>query len=249
MVVCVNTTGQRSPCSRAFQVGNPLATSVPSPVGLTVAPASQELVSQFNSLLENDTYFGLLATIEAETLKPLDLLSPVAPAASFADNLSVLAPYLKPTEALYIILRRHDTAPRFVAITYVPDSAKVRQKMLFASTRLTLTRELGSEHFRETLFVTDPDELSARGFEKHDAHVKLDAPLTEEEQTLGAVKRAEQEAGSGTGVKEIHLSNHMKLPVDEAATAALKELGEGSGRVLASLVCPFLPPRCPPMIG
>lgn len=108
--------------------------------------------------------------------------------------------------------------------------------MLFASTRLTLTRELGSEHFRETLFVTDADELSARGFEKHDAHVKLDAPLTEEEQTLGAVKRAEAEAGSGTGVKEIHLSNHMKLPVEEDATAALKELGAGSGRVLVSLV-------------
>ncbi|KAH6693431.1 twinfilin-2 [Plectosphaerella plurivora] len=197
--------------------------------------ASQELVSQFNTLLGSDSYFGLLATIESETLKPLDLLSPVAPGASFADNLSVLAPYLKPNEALYLILRRHDTIPRFVAISYVPDAAKVRQKMLFASTRLTLTRELGSEHFRETLFVTDADELTARGFEKHDAHVKLDAPLTEEEQTLGAVKRAEQEAGSGTGVKEIHLSSHMKLPVDQAATSALKELGEGSGRVLASL--------------
>lgn len=160
----------------------------------------------------------------------------MSPTASFSENLSTLTPHLKPTEALYIILRRHDTAPKFIAVTYVPDSAKVRQKMLFASTRLTLTRELGSEHFRETLFVTDADELSAAGFDKHDAHVKLDAPLTEEEQSLGAVKRAEQEAGAGTGVKEIHLSGHMKMPLQDDAIAAMKELGQPGGRVLTMLV-------------
>jgi len=200
--------------------------------------ASQELVSQFNDLLSSDSHFGLLATIESESLKPVSLLSPVSPSASFSENLSTLTPHLSPTEALYIILRRHDTAPKLIAVSYVPDAAKVRQKMLFASTRLTLTRELGSEHFRETLFVTDAAELTAAGFEKHDAHVKLDAPLTEEEQSLGAVKRAEQEAGSGTGVKEIHLSNHMKMPLAEDAIAAMKELAEGSGRNLTALVHP-----------
>jgi len=41
-----------------------------------------------------------------------------------------------------------------VAITYVPDKAPVRQKMLYASTRLTLTRELG-----EFLFVCQRDSL------------------------------------------------------------------------------------------
>lgn len=155
---------------------------------------------------------------------------------SFSDNLSGLEPHLKPDVALYIILRRHEDAPRFIAITYVPDSAKVRQKMLFASTRLTFVRELGTEHFRETIFVTTPEELSVKGFEKHDAHNKLAAPLTEEEQQLGEVKRAEQEAGQGTGHKAIHLSKNFAMPISDEAIAALKEVGEDGGRPVTMLV-------------
>lgn len=122
-------------------------------------------------------------------------------------------------------------------MTYVPDAAPVRQKMLFASTRLTLVRELGSEHFRETIFATTAEELTPAGFEKHDAHSALAAPLTEEERTLGDVKRAEQEAGGGTGTREIHLSKSLAMPVAEDALAALKALGdEGSGTGLVMLV-------------
>ncbi|KAL2753854.1 hypothetical protein ACRALDRAFT_2043000 [Sodiomyces alcalophilus JCM 7366] len=197
--------------------------------------ASDELHSQFNSLLSSDTHFGLLATIESETLQPLKVLPRASPSASFSDSLSSLAQHLTPNEALYIILRRYDTAPHLIAVTYVPDAAKVRQKMLFASTRLTLTRELGTEHFRETIFATASEELSPSGFDKHDAHNDLDAPLTEEEKSLGAVKRAEQEAGSGTGVREIHLSKSLSMPLAEDVIAAMKEAAQEGGRVLTML--------------
>lgn len=125
-----------------------------------------------------------------------------------------------------MILRRHSTDPRFVAATYIPDSAPVRQKMLFASTRLTLVRELGSEHFRETIFATTPEELTAAGFEKHDAHANVEAPLTEEEESLGQVKRAEAEAGQGSGRREIHLSKSLAMPVNEDALGALEAVGK-----------------------
>lgn len=110
--------------------------------------------------------------------------------------------------------------------------------MLFASTRLTLVRELGSEHFRETIFTTTADELSPAGFDRHDKHTSLDAPLTEEERTLADVKRAEAEAGAGTGVREIHMSSTMNMPVKEDALKALADLGRGDGRVLVMLVSP-----------
>lgn len=108
--------------------------------------------------------------------------------------------------------------------------------MLFASTRLTLVRELGSEHFRETIFATTAKELTSQGFEKHDAHTALDAPLTEEEKSLGEVKRAEQEAGSGTGKREIHLGTQMAMPMGDDAIMSLKELAMGEGRGVVSLV-------------
>lgn len=185
-------------------------------------------------MLESPDTFGLIVTIENESLVPVTTLP--AKSSSFAENLAGLKGHLKPDAALYIILRRFDSAPHFLAITYVPDSARVRQKMLFASTRLNFVRELGSEHFRETILVTTPEELSEKGFQKHDAHSKLDAPLTEEERSLGEVKKAEQEAGTGTGVREIHLSKSMAMPVTEEAIAAMKEVGQEGGRVVTMLV-------------
>ncbi|GAP87707.1 putative cofilin tropomyosin-type actin-binding protein [Rosellinia necatrix] len=195
--------------------------------------ASQELVSRFNSLLSETSQFGLLVTISSEALTPLASLPRSSP--DFKSNLKQLAPYLKPDEPIYALLRRHDKAPFLVAVTYVPDAAKVRQKMLFASTRLTLVRELGTEHFRETIFATVADELSAAGFDRHDKHTDLEAPLTEEERTLGEVKRAEAEAGAGTGVREIHLSSTMSMPAKADALSALAELGQGCGRALVML--------------
>ncbi|KAI1488342.1 hypothetical protein F5X96DRAFT_90432 [Biscogniauxia mediterranea] len=189
--------------------------------------ASQELVSQFNNLLTDTSIFGLLVTIDNEALTPLATLPKSS--SSFNDNLSQLAPHLKPDGALYVILRRYDEPPYLVIATYVPDTAKVRQKMLFASSRLTLVRELGSEHFRDTIFATDADELSPEGFAKHDRHNELEAPLTEEERTLGEVKRAEAEAGAGTGIRKIHMSQTMSLPVAPDALEALKALGRGEG--------------------
>ncbi|CAM1505150.1 Fc.00g107870.m01.CDS01 [Cosmosporella sp. VM-42] len=195
--------------------------------------ASQELQAEFNSLLASADTFGLLATIERESLVPVTSLPSTG--SSFTENLASLQPHITSNEARYIVLRRYDTAPAFVVITYVPDSAKVRQKMLFAATRLTFVRELGLEHFRETIFATTPEELSEKGFQKHDAHTKLDAPLTEEEQALGEVKRAEQEAGAGTGTREIHLSKSFHMPVTEEAIAAMREVGQDGGRVVAFL--------------
>jgi len=159
---------------------------------------------------------------------------------SFSDDLNLLAPHLVHNVALYIILRRYDsseTAP-FVAITYVPDSAPVRQKMLFASTRLTLVRELGIERFRETIFATTKEELTKEGFEKHDKHVKLDAPLTEEEQSLGDVKRKEAEEGRGMNARKSHVSSGgVSMPISDEAVRALEGLAGDSGDNLVQLVC------------
>lgn len=133
-----------------------------------------------------------------------------------------------------------------MAVTYVPDAAPVRQKMLFASTRLTLVRELGTEHFRETFFATTADELTSAGFEKHDAHTALEAPLTEEEKSLGEVKRAEQEAGRGTSTRETHLSNNLNTPVADDVIDALKELASEQRSLVMLVRASPAPTRLPP---
>ncbi|MCJ1334515.1 Twinfilin-1 [Thelotrema lepadinum] len=194
--------------------------------------ASRELNDAFNSLVSSPTAErGLLVGIEKESLVPKETIR--LSSTDFFDDLNALDTLLHEDQAAYIILRRYQNAPDgFVAVTYVPDKAKVRQKMLFASTRLTLVRELGAERFRETLFATTKNELTPEGWRKHDKHGELQAPLTEEEQTLQGVKAAEAEASMGTTSRSSHVSGSLSLPMSDAARQALKDLLTGNDNLV-----------------
>lgn len=189
--------------------------------------ASQELHDAFKTLVSIPSQRGLLATIKDESLVPITALD--SESSDFLSDLSSLSSHLKDNEALYVILRRYDNASDgYIAVTYVPNAAPVRQKMLFASTRLTLVRELGIERFRETIFATEKAELTAEGFKKHDDHNNLAAPLTEEEQTLEAVKKAETTEGRGMANKGLVTHDTLKMSTTPEASEALKNFDGGS---------------------
>ena len=189
----------------------------------------------FNTLVSSPTVQrGLFVGIEKESLVPRQIIS--LSSTDFFDDLSELENLLTEDEAAYIILRRYQNAPDgLAAVTYVPDKANVRQKMLFASTRLTLVRELGAERFRETLFATTKSELTPEGWRRHDKHGELKAPLTEEEQTLEKVKEAEAEASTGTTARSSHVKGPLTFPLSAAAQQALEGLPKG-GENLVQLV-------------
>ncbi|TAQ87709.1 hypothetical protein B7494_g3957 [Chlorociboria aeruginascens] len=197
--------------------------------------ASQDLHTAFQSLVSSPSERGLLCTIKSESIIPFTVLSPST--SSFNDDLSLLTPHLQSDTALYIILRRYPAAEPapFVAITYVPDAAPVRQKTLFSSTSISLVRELGTERFRETIFATTKEELTKEGFEKHDKHVTLEAPLTEEEMSLRDVKRKEAEEGRGMNERKSHVSSGVSMPITDEALSALKSLNDESGNKLVQL--------------
>lgn len=136
-----------------------------------------------------------------------------------------------------------------MALTYIPSNAPVRAKTIFASTRSTLVRELGSEKFAETIFATDEDEVvgeavwrereaegngngASAGFRREDL-------MDEKERELQAVRRAEEEARIGTPQRDIGIGGtfgrgnatsgmSISMPVEEKARAALRELRQGS---------------------
>jgi twinfilin-like protein len=120
--------------------------------------------------------------------------------------------------------------------------------MLFASTRSTLVRELGTEKFDDTAFTTEEEEIVGReAWRERDgdkAGVGREAMMGEKERELEAVRRAEAEARNGTPRRDIGIGGtfgagsgsgmRMSVQVDEAAKSALKELVEGG---LVQLVC------------
>jgi twinfilin len=149
-----------------------------------------------------------------------------AHAERFEDDLDQLKDHISPAKAAYILLKTANAPNGYVAITYVPNAAPVRQKMLFASTRLTLVRELGLERFREQIFTTEREELTKAGWAKHEAHESLDAPLTEEEAGLKGVKDAEAAESMGTGGRRGHVSGKVDVKTGEGVTEALSLLRE-----------------------
>ncbi|KAI4167120.1 MAG: hypothetical protein LQ343_007482 [Gyalolechia ehrenbergii] len=159
--------------------------------------ASPTLHSTFHTYLSDPTLFALLVTITSERLEPLHTLSFPSPTSTFLSSLHLLTPHLTPTQPLYIILRspshqeNKNNNHNLTAITYVPDHAPVRSKTLFASTRLTLVRELGAEKFPEQIFATEAGDLSAEGWEKWERHGSGEAPLTREEERIAQDEQVE----------------------------------------------------------
>ncbi|KAJ9665780.1 Twinfilin-1 [Coniosporium apollinis] len=207
--------------------------------GITASP---ELHTAFQTLLSSPTQRGLLASISNETLVPITTIPSTS--SNFTADLANLAPHLKPDAALYILLRRSPSTTSspssatatFVAITYIPDRAPVRQKTLFASTRLTLLRELGSENFGESLFVTEAEELSEAGWKRHEAHGNAERPLTEEERNLEGIKEAEAREAGGTGGRKRVGGGHLQINVGDGVEEAVRGLGEeGEGDNLVVL--------------
>ncbi|KAL8855008.1 MAG: hypothetical protein Q9221_000204 [Calogaya cf. arnoldii] len=215
--------------------------------GITASP---DLHTRFRSFLTTPSLFALLITITSERLEPLTTI-PSSPSSSTSDNtnntnstnstfhtsLQTLTPHLTPTRALYILLRRH--APPhptpLTCITYIPDSAPVRQKTLFASTRLTLTRQLGAEVFGEGMFATEAKDLSPEGWEGWERHLEggNEGVLTREEREREDLREQEggavgerrmgmvgmQQGGSGVG--------GMKVGFGEGVGEALGGMGRG----------------------
>lgn len=196
---------------------------------------SKELQDAFNELVSNPAQRGIIATIESESITPVQTLPASSP--EFFSDLPSFTPLLSDKQAAYIVLRRYQNAPDgYVAVTFVPDAAPVRQKMLFASTRLTLVKELGNERFRESLFVTELKELEREGWEKHDASGALKAPLTEEEETLQGVKDAEAQARGGTEGRRLETGGTLSMAISDEARDALSGLREQEGGKLVQVV-------------
>lgn len=114
----------------------------------------------------------------------------------------------------YVFVRLDEKASsgeyKWLFLCYVPDNAKVRDKMLYASTRATLTKELGDYRFVDNIYGTEKvnysddwerssvndagiiqAEFTWEGYKKHLKHKEAEAPLTRREQELAEIKAAE----------------------------------------------------------
>ncbi|EAW14547.1 twinfilin [Aspergillus clavatus NRRL 1] len=211
---------------------------------------SQELHDAFSTFASDSSIFCLPVTITAESLTPLSPIRFSTPNA-FYPSLPQLSSVLQPKTPLYLLFRRPESGSSTLsALTYIPSNAPVRAKTLFASTRATLVRELGSEKFASTIFATEEEEVTSEdAWRERDAEKKgsggkggfrREDLMGEKERELDAVRRAEEEARSGTPGRDIGIGgsfprggfgsgvqSRIRMNVHDEAKTALAELQEG----------------------
>jgi len=145
---------------------------------------------------------------------------------NYEDDLDKIANYLDAAEPCFILFRLDDKNAQgnlWVMMCYVPDKAKVREKMTYASTRSNLRKQLGSTYFSSEIFGTVVGDFNRQGYKQFVAMQKSDNPLTwTERQSI-----QEKEQGvfvGGTSTAYIH---GVAFPVETTATQALKGLLAG----------------------
>lgn len=144
-----------------------------------------------------------------------------------------------------------------VAVTYIPSTAPVRAKTLFASTRATLVKDLGIEG--GTLFATEAAEvLEPKEWEERERQGGAgpdEALLTREERELQGVKRAEEEERHGTKGRDLMgasaeagsggggvggSSMGVAMKMDEAGKRVLRELAQIEESEVEGMVVQFV---------
>ncbi|KAI0727196.1 actin depolymerizing protein [Fomitopsis betulina] len=204
-----------------------------APTGIAV---SEELSSVFASAIESQNVRFLKISIRNESLAPDEIIPPSGTLGQDLDNLATIVEDDVPA---YILVRLDEPPSEWVAIYYVPDSAKVRDKMLYAATRTTLTKSLGAAHFTDSIFATSKDDLSADAYVKHKQHLAAPKPMSAREKEMEAVKAAERQAGGysfeGSNARRSHVASGIGLKWAHEADNAVKELASGSGISLVVL--------------
>lgn len=109
----------------------------------------------------------------------------------------------------YIIIP--ETSSDYGFISFIPDVAPIREKMLYASTKNTLLQQLGSNNFKKshTLAWTDLDELSHEHYKKVTGESDPLA-LTEEEKMLKEINSLQALSLAEAGGKKELASMHTQ---------------------------------------
>lgn len=167
-----------------------------------IAPSPQ-LEAEFHRFMASDEKI-MVAMIYEEAIVPADV------SVSSLDELHEL---LSDSQPLYIFYK----ADKLTFITFVPEYCPIRSKMIYASSKQGLLRELG-QNVERNLSFTSRSELSSEGWKSVLEHENGEKPLTESEISLNAVKEMEFQARQLVSQHGTQLSFEVDDAVKEAAS-------------------------------
>ncbi|KAL3269336.1 hypothetical protein HHI36_008408 [Cryptolaemus montrouzieri] len=141
-----------------------------------------------------------------------------------------ILPLIEDDQPCYIIYRldtKVDANYEWLFISWSPDSAPVRQKMLYASTKATFKLEFGSAQIKEEIHGTVKSDITLNGYFKYKKNAVAPAPLTSREEELQEIRRSEVHTDYSVDSKQQTLSG-VAFPVTESAKNAIQDMINGS---------------------
>jgi len=176
----------------------------------------------------NGTYRFMKVQISEDLL--MNLSNTVDESGTFEEDLSHLQSVFDPIEPCYILAKtdkkNNRDQWRWNLFCYVPDKAKVRDKMIYASSRSNLRSQLGDDYFVDEIFGTVPNDFNLQGYRAHIQHKESDAPLTREEEK----QKEDREQGVfiGGGGSGSAFSSGVSFPFDDSVQSAIDRFTNGS---------------------
>lgn len=133
----------------------------------------------------------------------------------------------QPCYILYRFDSKNSLGHEWLFISWSPDTAAIRQKMLYASTKATLKQEFGSAHLKDELHGTVKEEITLQGYKKYLSNVSEPAPLTEREEALKSLQSQETNINFSVDSRQSTFGG-VAFPVTNVGQQALTDLLQGS---------------------
>ncbi|KAI9030464.1 hypothetical protein DFJ74DRAFT_656721 [Hyaloraphidium curvatum] len=124
----------------------------------------------------------------------------------------------------------------WIVLEWVPEGARVRDKMLVAASKATLTKSLGQAAFVDSLYATTATDLSLESYKKHLESKAAGGPLSETEKMLLQVKLEEQQAEQIAQRRTPVPSARVTAPIDTDAKSALEGFDKNKLNLVVLLV-------------
>ena len=146
----------------------------------------EELITSFTLAQQFDQGIrGLKIVIQTETLVVDAKYSRTASASiDFQTYVTDGLDADKPAIVLYCAADTADERASWILLSYIPDTARVREKMLYSTCREDLKRGLGTSFFKGEYGANEPSELSWDAMSHYFARDRSELFLTEREKML-----------------------------------------------------------------
>ncbi len=130
-----------------------------------------------------------------------------------------------PCFIFYRLDERKDTGFVWLFVSWSPDFAPIKQKMLYAATKSTLKLEFGAGEIKDELFGTARDDVSLDGYLKHLQSQLAPKPLTNREEELVLLRQGEDHSRINVNTKQKTLQGVM-FPLDGKLVEKLNDFKE-----------------------